>query len=1177
MPSESKIYEVNRNLNLNNKLKFNSKDMQEKHNKKLYLSKKRNKFLKIMKIYFLLILVCIFSAAAENSYSQSEIINLELKNTSLKDAFKEIEDNSGYLFLIMDNSGNELNKKISIKVEDKSINELLNLLLSNTNLTYSVLKQQVSIFKKQVKRHKETFQEEHDNVFAEEIVQQTHKTINGRVIDANGEPIIGANIIEIGSSKGTITDINGRFSLQVANNASIQISYIGYITQTIKTAGKTYFNITLNEDRKMLGEVEITAEFGMKRVSRAVGSSVQNVKASEIINSGRDNFISALQGRVSGMTVNSSGGAPGSSTSVVLRSLTSISGNNQPLYVVDGIPMNNSTFDPTTVGGGFSPRNMDFASRGNDFNPEDIESMTVLKGAAAAALYGSDASNGAIIITTKKGRKGKGRVSYSNTLRWDKAYGYPDLQTKYANGAYGTTNFFFTSRFGGLYPEGTKLYDNFSSVLQTGFSNKHNVSVEAGSDKATLRAGVSYLDQTGVIKTTNYSRFNLSLSGKAEITKWLKFEGSMQYSSTNNSKVPRGTSGPLYLAMRWPLIDDMSNYLAADGAHMRYPSYYTDTNLLNPLFGLYKNRFYDESDRFISNAAITITPIKNAFIRAQVGWDVGMQTFETAKHPYYYKTNNGDGVYVLTKSNFSDPTLNLLTGYNNKFLEDKLSFSAQLGYHQLENGITRLSTNGSKFIVPDFQSINNCEPATVSSAKRTTKRRIQAISSQVELGYNNMAFLTFRARNDWSSTLPKNNNAYFYPALEGAFILTELPFLKENKNVNYVKLRGSVARVGKDAGPLEIDPQLEPTKLTGGGFKYGYTGPNRKLKPEMTTSREIGFEGRFWDNRVVADFTYFTTHCADQIVKGFRLSYATGFVLNNMNVGTFDTRGWESHVDVDIVRGANNLRWNVGLNLSHASSRVVSLPENVSEYYNWMTWNSGNIRNGIMVGHPITTLTGRAYQRNDAGQILISPTSGLPYVDSKWSVLGDREPKIRFGITSLVSYKGFRLSAMFSGRYKATVVNGTKRSMMSTGTSWESVELRERPPAVFNGVLKDGNENSDNPTKNTIVVDYSTYGYSIYRGNDEDWIEKNVHYLRLRELRLMYRFPSKWLKKTKVLSDASVHLTGNDLFTWTNYSGIDAVGNTVSAAAGGTGGEGYDVWSIPNPRGMSIGFNLTFN
>lgn len=1008
--------------------------------------------------------------------------------------------------------------------------------------------------------------------------QQTTKKRSGKIVDPKGEPIIGANVMVKGTSIGTITDIDGHFSINAADKDQLKVSYIGYMTKIMTVGNSATINITLEEDSRSLDEVVVTAEFGMKRVARTIGSSVQNVKASDIIESGRDNFISALQGRVSGMTVTSTGGAPGSSTTVVLRSITSISGNNQPLYVVDGIPMNNSTFNPTTfadVDASYSSKNLDFASRGNDFNPEDIESMTVLKGAAAAALYGSDASNGAIIITTKKGAVGKGKVTYSNMFRWDNAYGYPEMQTKYAQGAYGTTNYYYTSRYGGLYEKGTTLYDNTGAVMQTGFTSKHNISVEAGSEVATLRAAASFLDQTGVVKGTDYSRMNFTLSGQAKITDWMKFEASMQYTSTTNDKALRGTDGPLYKSMLWPSVDNMSNYLADDGSHMRMPNYYTDTDLLNPLFDINKNKYYDESDRFITNAAVSITPFKNAFLRAQVGWDVGMQTFETSKHPYYYNNNAGSGVYNLAKSNFSDPTLNIIAGYSNDFFNKKITLALQAGYHQIENGVTRLATYGTKFAVVDFQSINNCDASTIVSSTTTTKRRVQAISGQMELGYNNMAFLTLRARNDWSSTLPPNNKSFFYPAMEVAFIPTELAFLKNNKYINFLKLRGSIAQVGKDAGPNEIKPQLQATGLTGGGYQYGYTGSNEKLKPEMTTSHEVGFEGRFWDDRINTDFTYFWTHCADQIVKGFRLSYATGFVLNNMNVGTFDTKGWEAHVDADIIRKSNGFRWNVGVNVSSTKSKVVYLPDNVSEYYNSSTWNSGGIRNGIMVGHSVTTLTGKAYQRNDAGDILIDPTTGIPLVSSTWSVIGDREPKLRFGLTTSLAYKGMRLSAMFSGRYKATVVNGTKRSMMEKGTSWESVELRERGPVVFNGVLKDGNENTTSPTKNNITVSYDTYGASIYTGSDEDWLEKNVNYLRLQELRVSYTMPAKWLKKS-LISNANIYAAGNDLFTWTNYSGIDAVGNTVSAAAGGTGGEGYDVWSIPNPRGISFGLSLTF-
>jgi outer membrane receptor protein involved in Fe transport len=485
-----------------------------------------------------------------------------------------------------------------------------------------------------------------------------------------------------------------------------------------------------------------------------------------------------------------------------------------------------------------------------------------------------------------------------------------------------------------------------------------------------------------------------------------------------------------------------------------------------------------------------------------------------------------------------------------------------------------VATTGSKFADPNFQSIINCDPLSIYSTQRTTKRRVQALSGQIEVGYNRMAYVTLRARNDWSSTLPVENNSYFYPAIEGSFVVSELDVIKGIKPINYLKLRGTLAQVGKDAGPLEIIPGLEATGLTGGGYHYGYTAPNPNLKPEMTTSKEVGFEGRFLNNRINVDFTYFWTSCKDQIVKGFRLSYGTGFVLNNMNVGNFKTWGYESHIDGDIVKLAGGLIWNVGLNLSGTNSLVEYLPPNVTEYYNAYTWNSGNIRNGIMVGYPVTTYTGQAYLRNTAGDVLISPTSGLPLISPSWSVIGNREPKLRYGITTNLSYKGFRFSAMFAGRYKATVVNGTKRMMMSSGLSQESVDLRESGPVVFNGVLQDGSENSATPTKNNIAVNYSIFS-TIYAGADEDWMEKNVNYLRLQELRVNYDLPKKLLAKTP-LAQASIFFAGNDLVVWTNYSGIDAVGNTVSAAAGGTGGEGMDVWSLPSPRGYSIGLSVTF-
>ncbi|WP_117880253.1 SusC/RagA family TonB-linked outer membrane protein [Aureibaculum luteum] len=1004
-------------------------------------------------------------------------------------------------------------------------------------------------------------------------------SVSGTVADETGTPLPGVTILVKGTKKGTATDFNGKYNISVAEGTTLVISSIGYKKQEQVVSGST-LNITMVEDASVLGEVMITAEFGQKRAERGVGAATQTIDGSTITESGRENFITALSGRVPGLQISSTSGAPGASSNVVLRNITSISGSNQPLYVVDGVPMNNSSFDPNGMAGGatseYSVNNSDFSSRGNDFNPEDVESITVLKGAGAAALYGSDASNGAIIITTKKGKAGKGRVTFSNYIKLSNAYGYPEMQDKYANGARGTTNYYYTSKYGGLYPDGQQLYDNVDAILQTGVQQRYNVAVEGGSDKATIRASFSQLNETGVIKTTEYERTNLSLSGRAQITDWLKFEGSMQYTGTENNKVRRGTESPLYRAMLWPVVDDMSNYLAEDGLHMRNPEYYHDVDLLNPLFDMYNNKYYDESDRILGNVSLNFTPIKNAFLRAQVGWDVANQTYVSSRNPYYAYNNAGDGSYSLVNSNYSDPSINILSGYDNKFLDDKLSVSAQVGYHQLENKITRASTYGTNFIDASFQSINNVDPLTIVSKQRNTKRRVQGISGQFQVGYNNMAFLTFRARNDWSSTLPKENNSYFYPSIEGSFVLSDLDFIKEIEAINYIKLRGSWSQVGKDANPLQIDPELQTTGLTGGGYKYGFTGPNRNLKPEITTGQEVGVDFRLFKNRVKGTFSYFETENSNQIIQGFRLSYATGFVLNTLNVGTFETKGWEAAIDVDVLK-TKDLTWNVGVNGSHGTSEVVYLPENVTEYYNAYTWLSGNIRTGISVGNPITSLTGRAYERNDNGDILISPTSGLPLTSSEWSNLGNREPDLRFGITTRLKYKNLTLSGLFSGRLGATVVNGTKRYMMQRGTSWESVELREGPDQVFEGVIKDGNENTANPTTNTISVDYGTYGSSIFTGGDEDWIEKDIKYIRLRELRLAYRLPDDLLKKSKLLNSMNLYFVANDLFTWTNYSGIDAVGNAVSAAAGGVGGEGYDVMAIPNPRSYSIGLSIILN
>ncbi len=1005
--------------------------------------------------------------------------------------------------------------------------------------------------------------------------------VTGIVTDIKGEPIPGATVLIQGTKIGEAADLDGKFTITAPSNGILEVSAIGYEKVLIPIKGRASIKVELRDNAVLLEEAVVTAEFGVKRAARAVGAAVQSVRGEEIAASGRENFVNALQGRIAGVSVTSSSGTPGSSSSVIIRSATSISGNNQPLYVIDGIPMNNSTFNPV---GSFakgssgsetvSDRQLDFANRGSDLNPEEIESMTVLKGAAAAALYGSDASNGAIIITTKKGRSGKGKVTYNNNFTFSQAYRYPEQQTKYDNGMYGVTNYYTQRRYGAEYPAGTQLYNNLKNFFQTGVSQKHNISFDAGNESMTVRVSAGTLSQTGIVPTSKYTKNNISLAGTAKLANWVNVESSLQFMETTNTKVSKGTGGPLQRAITWPLTDDMRVYLN-DAGSIRYPNRYVDVDILNPYFDLYKNKNYDEGSRFIANMAVNITPIKDLLLKAQVGYDVANTTYEVVRHPEWSSTATGTGSYDQSRVYQSNPTVNLIASYKKDF--GKLTVTGTFIYSQLEQFTNTLSVHGEKFLVKDFQSINNCDKTTLVNLTSRQKRRLQGLSGSFEFGWNNMAFLTVRGRNDWSSTLPQNDNSYFYPAVDLSFIVSELPFMKAmSETFSYVKLRGSVTRVGKDAPPLSIYPALEASTASFGGYRYGFTGPNLKLKPEMNTAWEVGLEARLFRNRMDVDFAYYNTYSADQIITGFRMSYATGFVLNNMNVGTFRTSGVELRVAGDVIK---NRDWivNLGLNMSKNWSNVIKLPENVSEYYNAYTWNSGNLRNGIKVGYPVTSITGLDFQRNKDGKVLIDPSTGLPLVSSTWSVLGDREPDLMFGLTLSVRYRSFSLSALLDGKLGTQVVNGTKRWMMQQGFSKESVKMREAGPVVFNGVLKDGLQDSDNPTVNSIGVKLGDLQYG-YAGNDYDWIEKGINYLRVQELRLNYNVNRKWLESvTKgIVSAASIYVMGTDLFVFTNYSGIDVVSNSNSASLGGTGGVGFDMMAIAAPRGLSFGINLTF-
>jgi hypothetical protein len=446
----------------------------------------------------------------------------------------------------------------------------------------------------------------------------------------------------------------------------------------------------------------------------------------------------------------------------------------------------------------------------------------------------------------------------------------------------------------------------------------------------------------------------------------------------------------------------------------------------------------------------------------------------------------------------------------------------------------------------------------------------------LNLNYNDMLYLNVTGRNDWSSTLPIQNRSFFYPSAGLSFIFTELaPFAGIKNVLSYGKLRGSIAQVGKDANPYSIRPFYESATTTGGGFRYGFTGPSLNLRPEMTTSYEFGTELKFFNDRFGIDATYFNKKSVDQIVQNLRLSYATGFVLMAFNAGEIQNQGVELQLNATPVQ-TQDFSWNILANFTKNWSELLKLPGDVSEFYNSDTWLYGNVRAGARLGGPLTTFTGYDYERNEAGQMLISPTSGLPILNtSDWVVVGDKNPDFNVGLTNSFTYKNISLNFLMDFRVGGDVYNATEHYLTTRGLSMRTLDRDQ--PRIVEGVLKDGLENTANPTENHIPIDLarnSSYWGSIYPY--QSFIEKDINWVRLRDVTLNYRLPVSTLAKTKFIKNASIFVTGTDLFILSNYSGLDPVSNGNSAAVGGAGGGGIDYGNFPLPRGLNVGINVGF-
>ncbi len=994
--------------------------------------------------------------------------------------------------------------------------------------------------------------------------------VTGKVTTAeDNSPIPGASVVVRGTTRGTTTDASGNFRIQANAGQTLRFSAIGTKGRDVAVGKESVINVTLTQEENALNEVVVTA-LGIKQEKRALGYAVQEVKGSVLAETQRDNFMNALNGRVAGAMITPSSGSPGASTSIMLRGVSSIGGNNQPLFVVDGLPISNNTFNQGALVSDSPNRNSDYQNRGADINPNDIETLTILKGPEATALYGLDAASGAIVITTKKGTAGRGRITYDNAFRFENAYRFPEYQKTFGPGDNGNFSVPTRSYFGPRYPADVPLYDNVKNFFQTGITNRHNLSLEGGSDKTTYRLSVGYTNQGGVIPTTKFERLSVRLAATTRLNSKLEASTTFNFVNTSNIKAGKGQSSTLLSLIYWPQSDDASNYLNNDGTRRRLNPNSDAQDIDNPFFDVYKNKNSDRTNRIIGNVTLSYDPASWLNVRGLIGADVYSTLGNLLFHPQSNRAISTRG----SIENYTDVSqlLNgqLLATGRKEFGKIKTSLLVGTSFDDRRNEVNAI--RGEQFYEPDFNGINNTPPTTQRAKNTLNKIRRQAVFGQFSASYNDLIYVNATARNDWSSTMPIQSRSFFYPSVSTSFVLTELPALQGNRVLSFAKLRASYAEVGKDApAPYITQANLSPQVTTGGGLAYGVFGGNGVLVPERTTSYEFGADVRLFNGRLTFDAAYFNRTANNQI-SAPRLSYGTGFILQYINSGTIQSKGVELLVTGNPVR-RTNFNWDITANFTRNNSTVLSLPADQPEFYISDTWLYANVRNSLFVGQAATTFGGNDYQRNTKGDILINPTTGYPVKNTNFTPIGDRNPRFTLGLTNSFRYKNWTASALLDFRRGGDVFNANELFFYTSGLSTKTLD--RETPRVVKGVLNDGLQNTATPTANTIQVTPITRN-DFYNAAyvEADFIEKDINWLRLRDVTLRYVFPAAMLGNTKVLRGASVFFTGTDLFLITNYTGADPAVNGLNASTNGSGATGFDYGTIAIPRGYSFGVQI---
>lgn len=1022
------------------------------------------------------------------------------------------------------------------------------------------------------------------------------QTISGVIRDAaDNSPLPGVSIRIKGSRTGTTTSANGSYSIKAKKGQVLVFSFLGFKSVEVTVGDNTSVNLNLTEsaDRQELSEVVVTA-MDIKKNPRELGYAVQGATGKEIQETQRENFVNALQGRIAGLTITPTNGIAGASSSIVLRGFNSLSLSNEPLFVVDGIILDNQTINETSNQGALlglasdrPNRTNDYQNRIADINPNDIESITVLKGPEATALYGSQASSGAIIITTKKGanNQGKMKISYDNSFRFSEITRFPSITDKFLAGNNGTEDRIFTY-YGpqNPNPNASLVYRNIDAFFRTGFAQTHNLSAEYGKKNISFRLSGSYLDQEGSVPYNQFTRYNLRLTNNTKIGKYVEISPSIAYTYSNNTKPIRGANGYLNNLMVWPTQFDISNFETSTGDKLLI--YTTDPNaeIDNPIWNAKNSNSKEQTGRYIASMGVNINPAKWISIQGRFGYDTYRTTGSVFLHPKSRLTNNS---LLGSLDNYYRNYYGYNHTINATFKKSIGKFNGRLmiGTMWQDYKTEMYAVTGNRISDLNRRDSNNTDPITRRRLNRAVLfgdynyvlNRQLANFGEAQISYDNKIYLTYSHRFETASILPEKSRNYNYPGASLSMIMTDIiPGLRNEKGLKYWKLRGSYAQTARLSAPYSNQAVYNAVTSSGNGFALGFDNFNPDLFPERQQTFEIGSEFRFLKERLTVDVTYYNTLVKDQITEKFRTSYATGYVLSTFNTATTRNEGVEVVLTAKPIQN-RNFSWNMTVNFNKMWNIILSLPDHIrnADFYISDTWLVGNMRAGVKQGYPTTTLTGFGYARNNKGDILINPGTGLPIINQDFLIRGDRNPDFTTGILNSLRYKNVSLSFLWDLKVGGDIFNGTDLFLTQAG---RSIRTEDRlVPRVIKGVLQDGLENSANPTRNNITVTpYYQQAYYTTSMPEEEFIERNINWLRLRDVTLNYTFPTGILSKQKLFKTLSAFITCNDLVLITNYTGADPAVNGNTAGTRGVGAFGFDYGNPAIPVSINIGLRTSF-